>query len=389
MNPKYLELSRSQLMIAWNRSRFNLYSDKRKQQFHECLGLLYNELMAKNFSDPSYTKDDLRFFRKVLEFFKNSLSLLDNNTISSVPHEMIECLNAAAKQWIPDFEDYIIVMEEGPYAIIPQVENFRMFYVSLKAKLGVDFQFILLRVSMPRQLSRDYLTNVCLFHELGHFVDTKYKISQMVIFDLFSNWQGGKRVEIEKWFIDRFPPFIVSALPGRSANFTVAAYTLHFLMEYFADIFGAQYVGTNYLNYLEYLCDDVNVDDPEHPSYTKRKMMYEDFCKGPNANIVLKLLFEKTYAVTKHGLTRRYVDLDNGNMQHLVPTDLKNSEEMLSIFKMGWDVYMDGTEVIEKANNLKHPLELDQLYSIVNNLMEKSISNYLITTEWTIAKTKI
>jgi len=50
---------------------------------------------------------------------------------------------------------------------------------------------------------------------------------------------------------------------------------------------------------------------------------------------------------------------------------------------------MDGTEVIEKANNLKHPLELDQLYSIVNNLMEKSISNYLITTEWTIAKTKI
>ncbi len=389
MNPKYLELSRSQLMYAWNRSRFNHYSDKRKQQFHECLGLLYEELMKKNFSDPSYTKDELRFFRKVLEFFKESLALLDNNTISSVPHELIECLNTAAKQWVSDFDDYIIVMEEGPYAIIPQVEDFRLFYVLLKAKLGVEFKYILLQVRMPRQLARDYLTNVCLFHELGHFVDTKYRLSQKLVVDLFNKWRGGKRREIDPWFMPMLPPFVISSAAGSSIAYSLEAYTLYFLMEYFADLFGAQYVGENYLNYLEYSCDDINADDPQHPSYGKRKHMYEDFCKGPDTNIVLKIIFEKTLALTGHGLTKRYVDLDNKSMLGLMPTTLRSTDEMLSIFKMGWDVYMMGAKEFEKANNLVHPLGLDQVYTIVNNLIEKSISNYLITTDWESAKGKI
>lgn len=389
MNPKYLELSRSQLMQAWNRSRFNHYSDKRKQQFHECLGLLYDELIKKDFASPEYSKDDLLFFRKVLEFFKESLVLLDNNTISSVPHEIVECLNSAASQWLSDYDDYIIVMVEGPYAIRPQVENYRLFYVTLRAKCNVEFKYILLRVSMPRQLARDYLTNVCLFHELGHFVDTKYKISETVIYSLFNYWISGKRMDIEKWFIARVPPFLVSSDPGRPITYTPASYTLHFLMEYFADLFGAQYVGENYLNHLEYLCDDVNADDPQHPSYTKRKLMYDDYCKGPDSNVVLKLIFEKTLEVTKHGLAQRYVEIDNNSMYSLVPTVLKNQDEMLSIFKTGWDVYMNGAAKIEKENKLLHPLAPDQVYTIVNNLIEKSISNYLIKKEWNSAKDKI
>ena len=280
-------------------------------------------------------------------------------------------------------------MEEGPYAIIPQVEDFRLFYVSLKAKLSVEFKYILLRVSMPRQLARDYLTNVCLFHELGHFVDTKYRLSKKLVVDLFNNWIGGKRGEIDFWFMPMLPPFVISSAAGASITYSLEGYTLYFLMEYFADLFGAQYVGENYLNYLEYSCDDINADDPQHPSYRKRKSMYEDYCKGPDANIVLKIIFEKTLALTKHGLTKRYVDLDNKSMLGLVPTTLRSTDEMLSIFKMGWDVYMMGAKEFEKANNLVHPLGSDQVYTIVNNLIEKSISNYLIITEWETAKGKI
>lgn len=389
MNPKYLELSRSQLMQAWNRSRFNHYSDKRKQQFHECLGVLYDELMKINFSDLSYTKDELRFFRKTLEFFKDSLTLLDNNTISSVPHEIIESLNVAAMQWLPDFDDYIIVMKDGPYAIMPQVENYRLFYVSIKATFSIEFKYILLTVSMPRQLTRDYLTNVCLFHELGHFVDTKYKISEMVIYDLFNSWLGGKRIEIDEWFFAKVPPFFISSTIGKSPSYSATGYTIYFLMEYFADLFGAQYIGANYLNYLEYLSDDINIDDPQHPSYSKRKKMYDDYCKGPDANIVLKLIFENTLDVTKHGLTQRYVEIERNSMIGLIPTKLNNQEEMLSIFKMGWDVYMNGSKEIEISNKLQQPLAPDQVYTIVNNLIEKSISNYLITKEWELAKSRI
>lgn len=386
MNPKFLELSRSQLSVAWKKSQFNHYSDKRKQTFHKCLEALYRALMEINFSTPGYTKDELRFFRKVLEFFKGSLALLDNNTISSVPHEIIECLNTAAKQWITDFDDYIIVMEDGPYAIKPQVEDVRMFYVSLKAKLGVDFKYILLSVSMPRQLTRDYLTNVCLFHELGHFVDTKLKISEGVIYDVFANWNSASKNDIEKWFVPLYPPFIKSTIPGTPPGYVPANYTLFFLMEYFADLFGAQYVDNNYLHYLEYLTNDPNADDLSHPSFNKRKNMYEDFCKSPDANLVLKLIFEKTLSLTGHGLTKRYLDLDNSDMLGLIPSVLNTPDEMLSVFKMGWDVYKTGASEIERRNNLTGQLEPDKLYDIVNNLIEKSISNYLTIRDWNKAK---
>lgn len=73
----------------------------------------------------------------------------------------------------------------------------------------------------------------------------------------------------------------------------------------------------------------------------------------------------------------------------LIPTKLNNQEEMLSIFKMGWDVYMNGSKEIEISNKLQQPLAPDQVYTIVNNLIEKSISNYLITKEWELAKSKI
>lgn len=386
MNPKYLELSRSQLSVAWKKSQFNHYSDKRKQSFHKCLEELYGALMAINFSAQSYTKDELRYFRKVLEFFKSSLTLLDNNTISSVPHEIIECLNTAAKQWITDFDDYIIVMEDGPYAIQLQVEDVKLFYVSLKAKLGVDFKYILLSVIMPRQLTRDYLTNVCLFHELGHFVDIKLKITEGVINDVFLNWNSPNKDNIEKWFIPGKPPFVSSSKSVVPGTYEFAVYTYNFLMEYFADLFGAQYVGTNYLNYLEYISNDLDKDGSTHPSFNKRKSMYEDFCKGPDANLVLKVIFEKTLSLTGHGLKKRFLDLETTDMLSLIPTELKTPEEMLSIFVMGWEVYMSGSSEIERRNNLTGQLEPDKLYDIVNNLIEKSISNYLTLRDWFKAK---
>ena len=389
MNPKFLELSRSQLSVSWKKSQYNHYSDKRKQSFQKCLETLFDTLMTINFSAPEFKKDDLRFFRKVLEFFKGSLALLDNNTISSVPHEIIECLNTAAKQWMPDFDEYIIVMEDGPYAIKPQVEDVRMFYVSLKAKLGVEFKYILLSVSMPRQLTRDYLTNVCLFHELGHFVDTKFKISEGVIVDVFYLWNGPQKNEIEKWFMSVCPPFLNAAKQGMPPIYISSDYTKFFLMEYFADLFGAQYVDANYLHYLEYLTNDLNADDMMHPSFNKRKAMYEDFCKKPDANCILKLLFEKTLSLTGYGLTKRYVNLDNSDMLGLIPSVLNTPDEMLSIFKMGWDVYKSGSSEIERRNNLTGQLEPDKLYDIVNNLIEKSISNYLTLRDWNKAKSLI
>ena len=386
MNPQYLDLSRSQLAVSWKRSRFNHYSDRRKQQFHDNLGQLYEILMAKDFCDPSLTKDDLHFYRNVLEFFKDSLALLSNNTISSVPHEFIECLNIAARQWLTDFDDYIIVMIDGQYAISPQVEDFRMFYTLIKTRLGVEFNSILLKVCMPRQLSRDYLTNVCLFHELGHFIDEKLKISEGAYNDqLLKKWSKGKKGEIDKWFFNGNEAYHIVATPI-GPQIKGELQSLFYLKEYFADLFGSQYVGENVLNYLDYISDDPSIDGLRHPSDDKRRQMYSDFTKSPSANPVLESLFESTLAQAKHGLMKKYVDVDQTDMHSFVPSELLDEQQLLSLFKMGWDVYKSGSEPFEKQNNLSSPLPSDKIYECVNNLIEKSINNYLMIRDWNNAK---
>lgn len=388
MKPQYLNLSRSQLSVAWNRSRFNHYSDNRKQKFHENLGQLYDILMTKNFYDSNYSNDDLLFFRKVLEFFKDSLVLLDNNTISSVPHEFVECLNIAARQWLSDFDDYIIVMVDGQYAIIPQVEDFRMFYTLMKDKLGVEFKSILLKVIMPRQLSRDYLTNVCLFHELGHFIDTKLKISESAYKDqLLNKWCNGKSTEIDNWFIIGKGAYQTES-PSKRSVVKGDLQSLCYLKEYFADLFGSQYVGENYLHFLDYINDDPTKDGLKHPSNDKRRKMYEDFSKGINTNPILESLYESTLAQAKHGLKKEYVDIDQTDMISFVPTELIDEQQLLSVFKMGWDVYLGGSKPFQDQNGISSPLSADKIYECVNNLIEKSINNYLIVRDWNKAKTK-
>lgn len=388
MNPKCLFLSRSQLSVAWNRSRFNHYSDNRKQKFHDNIGVVYDKLMEVDFETPTLSEDDQRFYKKVLEFSKDSLSLLDNNTISSVPHEFIECLNVAAKEWIADFDDYIIVMKDGPYAIMPHVDEIKTLYALVRTRFGVDFQNILLSVSMPRQLSRDYFTNVCLFHELGHFIDTKYKIFETVSTELMNEWLNGKKTEIEKWFLSTQPPFFTSTSILGGTMVYKSPYTVSFIKEYFADIFAAQYVGEKFLYYLEYISDTPKDDSYSHPSYEKRYQMYQDYTKGFGSNIVLDTILGKTKDITKQDISKRFVDMVPDDMYGFLPTNLKDEKEIYSIFNMGWDAYMAGSEPFEKANGLITKMPPDRLYEAVNNLIEKSINNFLVLRDWNNAKMK-
>jgi len=291
---------------------------------------------------------------------------------------------------VDDFDDYIIVMTDGPYAIIPQVEDYRMFYTLVKAKFGVDFKNILLTVQMPRQLSRDYLTNVCLFHELGHFVDTKLQIAERCYHDsLLNKWINKKKApDINRWFCNGNDAYHIVSTPV-GPQIMVVPQSLFYLKEYFADLFGSQYVGDNIFNYLEYLSEDVMADGPYHPSDDKRRRMYLDFEKGINTNPVVEALYETTLTQSKHGLVKRYVDLDTAEMCSFIPTALANDQQLLSIFNMGWDVYKRGSDPFEKANNLSHPLPPDKRYECINNLIEKSINNYLIVRDWKLAKSKI
>lgn len=376
MNIQLLNLSRSQMSLAWAKARHNQYSDTRKQIFHQNLEDLFKAISEFDFT--LMTDDEKYEARNIMEWFISSVNLLNNNTVNIIPYEMIECLNIASKEWLSDYDKYIIVTTDGPYAILISGDSLNIIYDTIKNKFGIDFQYRLLEIRMPRYLNRDYLTNVCLYHELGHFVDKRNKISETIVSRLYDQWhtQITTRPEIKQSF-----PFITDF--NSKNNKEIEQIYFH-IREYFADIFAAQYVGQHIENYLIYLAEDrKNIHDYEHPSLELREIMINNFLSN-NYNTVLNSIIEesKNIYMGKLQIQKSYIDLQKEDFYNLVPTQIQKESEIHSLFKLGWDIWMNNTEQIKICNKMQEELPPDKTYEIINNLIEKSINNYLIIRDW-------
>ena len=126
MNIQLLNLSRSQMSLAWAKARHNQYSDTRKQIFHQNLEDLFKAISEFDFT--SMTDDEKYEARNIMEWFISSVNLLNNNTVNIIPYEMIECLNIASKEWLSDYDKYIIVTTDGPYAILISGDSLNIIY---------------------------------------------------------------------------------------------------------------------------------------------------------------------------------------------------------------------------------------------------------------------
>jgi hypothetical protein len=81
-------------------------------------------------------------------------------------------------------------------------------------------------------------------------------------------------------------------------------------------------------------------------------------------------------------IQKRYIDLQKEDFYNLVPTQIQKESEIHSLFKLGWDIWMNNTEQIKICNKMQEELLPDKTYEIINNLIEKSINNYLIIRDW-------
>lgn len=362
------DLNRGQLLGTWNKSRLNKYSDSRKQIFHEKLGKLFSEHIVKfDFSD----KINLPLYRQTMEFFSKSINLLDNNTINVVPHEMIECLNVALKDWIDDYNKYIIVTTDGDYGIYSLSKSIDVTYQNIKNSYGIDFSSKLVNVRLPKYLLRDYLTNVVLYHELGHFVDNHYKLTETIYPEIL-------KID-ENDLINLYFPCLTRPFTPDEKQYVLCNH----IGEFFADLFASQYVGSNCCNFLDYLAHDRPKDSFSytHPSLFYRKKMVENFLNGVS-NPVLDIIKKTVQTVTGKEFKVRFRDLSSDDFYNLVPTIITDEKDLHSLFKLGWDVYLSGGDNFKNANAMSYTPSQSEVYNIVNNLIEKSINNFLIEDSW-------
>lgn len=368
MLARLYDLNRGQLFSTWNKSRLNKYSDNRKQIFHEKLGKLFSDVIENyDFSLPM----DLVLCREVMNFFSRSINLLDNNTINVVPHEMIECLNVALKGWIDDYNKYIIVTTDGDYCIYLLGKSIDVTYQNIKNLYGIDFSYKLVNVQLPKYLLRDYLTNVVLYHELGHFVDNHYKLTETIYPEI---------LKIDRYeLINSYFPFLAKSFTPDEIRYVLCNH----IREFFADLFASQYVGSNCCNFLDYLAHDrpKALFSPTHPSLFYRKKIVEDFLNGVS-NPVLDIIKNTVHTVTGKDLKVRFTNLPPDDFYNLVPINITDEQELHSLFKLGWDVYLAGGEYFRDANAMSYIPSQSEVYNIVNNLIEKSINNFLIVDSW-------
>lgn len=376
---------------ALNRAKNNSYSDLRKEEYQNQLFQLYDGI-ENDVNNKLPTLTDLQIYngpKKHLTFILKSLEFLDSSTLNQIPYEIVACLNHAMNDWEPS-NKFIIVT-----SLINDVAGFSFdgwiafndsLYNDIKVRYSIDFNNKLVQINLPRTFARDYLANVVLYHELGHFIDKQYQLMAALINDLHdkiyqNNFTTSELIEIEA-FLPTLKKFIASSpkVPAVSlANQGNLNIALSHLREYFCDLFAAQYIGQFSSLYVTYLSDNNPKISTSHPATTLRTKVVNDYISGKK-NLIIDLINAAVYKVFATELKKRYAEVQPGDFYSLIPTTLNNHQELHGIFSTAWHIWLEKQSDIAKGIN--HNNDPSKIYNVINNLVEKSIGNYIAVNQW-------
>ncbi|WP_423820210.1 hypothetical protein V5739_07180 [Salinimicrobium sp. TIG7-5_MAKvit] len=352
MNYKTIELQLLQLEEAFSKSRSNIYSDTKKEShFAE----LYELFWA--IKDSDYKKFDLpkiQDHKNLLDYIFKGLEYLDNSTLNVIPYEIVSCLEYALEDWIENTH-FIIVTSLSNKNLDFYLESndneefFNLINTYIYNLYSLKLTHRLIKISLPKILSRDYLSCVVLYHELGHFVDHELNISNKLLLKKYKTIQP-QNAEQSKY--------------------------LNHKKEFFADLFAAQYINDSsnlFLNHIAYKAPDYHT----HPATDSRISIVEQFLKNqncPEVNDIREVL--NSLSLPELKIRHLVAKQKSSQLKDLIPQEFKNRAELHYIFKLGWDFWNDS-----ESNFLKS-FSPRQKYHIINNLIEKSISNFSIVERW-------
>lgn len=169
-----------------------------------------------------------------------------------------------------------------------------------------------MQINLPKSLSRDYLANVTLYHELGHFIDTKFKISHTLAEFVLKG--GIFNTNVLGKYIDLSQPQNYAKIQS-------------YFAEYFCDIFASQYIGDRLDIYLSHITNysKSGFDSLTHPSTSSRNEIVKDFLTSSNEFIdYIKVVCTKT---TEVNLEKRYKKFDLNEIFSFFPLEMANNQK--------------------------------------------------------------
>jgi hypothetical protein len=364
-----LELHLSQCEIFLKKNLTNNYSDKDKTTYQDNLFQLFEKIKE---NIPAVL-DEINVFeiQEHLNFITKSLEFLMDSTLNTIPFEVVSCLNLALKDWI-DEEEFIITTslnnDIDSYSFDDTLAVNDFVYNSINAAYKISFKKRLVEINLPSILVKDYFSSVILYHELGHFIDIYYHISEKIALELIENPM--------KWTsVQTFLPFV-----GNKASLEKTKYHIG---EYFCDLFAAQYIGTTATNYLSYLeIKTAHKLKFTHPSTENRTTVVNDFL-DKKTNPMVDLINSYTETLTEsRKLERRHATLNEDDFYKFLPLEISDPKQLHGVFPYAWKIWMGGTTNFKKNAELKIDLPPHAIYKALNNLIEKTIGNYVIEQDW-------
>lgn len=390
-----LQLHLSQAELTLHKAKNNSYSDERKEAYQAKLNELF-EAVLKDVTEKQASlvdKDIYTSYKRHVDFIFKSLEFLDSSTLNQIPYEIVECLNYAMQDWQVVTDKYIIVTslinDVLGFSFDPSLAFDEFLYAEIKTKYAIEFEYRLVQINLPKVLSRDYLASVVLYHELGHFIDTRFSFTDSLTRDILNAVSNGKFDTIDFNKLIVYLPERLPDLYGTNtvinSNTELFYITKNHLAEYFCDLFACQYIGESSNFYLDYITEHEAKYSYTHPSTVNRVTVVSDFLNR-NDNIIVTLLNTAVKAI-KGGqqLEQRFTTIPPDDIFSLLPVNVNSPEELHGAFDMAWKVWLNDQSKLASAINNTAPLKL---YKVVNNLIEKSIGNYITQKKWNQAKVK-
>lgn len=288
---------------------------------------------------------------------------LAGSTTKEAPYEMEYCLQKALAPWVTretiittaltNHHDFHFAPAD-PWSFVKQ-------YLPGYATNGYDP--LLVQLGLPRLYRHKPIYCLPLYHELGHFVDEQYGVTNLSAV-LDPNMLATGHLN--------FPATTPLAQRDKIER--------NHRKEYFCDLFGAAYAGRAFVETLETIAAGAP-PMPSHPATAERIKLVDDFLGGRNTPITD--VFQ--HSLKQQGLpalTARFqlpaIDACYGDLR---PYRVRDERELHGTLGAAW-TYLGNCLDARGAPWIRTGMTDADIERIVNDLTEKTLRNASIRERW-------
>lgn len=282
------------------------------------------------------------------------------STSKRIPYEIVYGLRLSLESWItknaiittaisPDFRSGFYFQGVNP--------NFNNL---TKAYLNIEINQELVQISLPQIYRHRPLYNIPLYHELGHFLDTHHQITKvsLLLHDLNTS----------------LPSLDPKTFDQNMLNFVQT----HHRMEYFADLYATSYIGAAYHDFLKSFADGAAFSYT-HPATQDRLTLINKFLSG-HPDPIFDMFASALKALNLPELKIYHIKPNVDDcFDNFRPYPIASDNEVHGIFTAAWE-YLEKT--LANPQGMWKSLRENQIEKIINNLVEKSIRNRMVTERW-------